>query len=97
MKRTLFATCLCGALALGGVASAQTVTSTQTMASPQTPDPDTPVGKQAGTFMIWIRALGVIPEDNSSSTSIGGHVTATAQAAPEIDFCTFSLMILRPS
>lgn len=80
MKRTLFATCLCGALAFAGVASAQTAPTT---------DPDAPVGKQANTFMVRVRALGVIPEDNSSSTSVGGHVTATAQAAPEIDFSYF--------
>jgi outer membrane protein W len=40
--------------------------------------------------MIRVRAIGVIPEDNSSSISvIGGHVSATAQAAPEIDFSYF--------
>jgi outer membrane protein len=48
------------------------------------------VGKQAGTFMVRVRAIGVIPEDNSSSISvIGGHVSATAQAAPEVDFSYF--------
>lgn len=77
MRRTLFATCLVGALALGGAASAQTA------------GDDTPVGKQAGTFMIRVRAIGVIPEDSSSSTSIGGHVSASSQAAPEVDFSYF--------
>jgi outer membrane protein len=49
-----------------------------------------PVGKKAGTFMVRLRAIGVIPEDNSSSISvIGGSVNATAQAAPEIDFSYF--------
>ncbi len=48
------------------------------------------VGKEAGTFLIRVRAIGVIPEDNSSSISvIGGHVSATAQAAPEVDFSYF--------
>jgi outer membrane protein len=48
------------------------------------------VGKEAGTFMVRLRAIGVIPEDNSSSISvIGGHVSATAQAAPEVDFSYF--------
>jgi outer membrane protein len=48
------------------------------------------VGKQAGTFMVRVRAIGVIPEDNSSSISvIGGHVSATSQAAPEVDFSYF--------
>jgi outer membrane protein len=47
-------------------------------------------GKKAGTFMIRARAVGVIPENNSSSISvIGGHVSATAQAAPELDFSCF--------
>lgn len=77
MRRTLFVACLMGGLALAGAASAQA------------PSSDAPVGKQAGTFMVRIRAIGVIPEDSSSSTSIGGHVTATSQAAPEIDFSYF--------
>ena len=80
MKRTLFATTLLGAMALGFTASAQSLL-----------DMNAPlVGKEAGTFMIRARAIGVIPEDNSSSISkIGGHVTATAQAAPEVDLSYF--------
>jgi outer membrane protein len=78
MKRTLFATCLLGAMALAGAASAQTA------------DDDTPVGKQAGTLMVRLRAIGVIPEDSSSSVSpIGGHVDVSSQAAPEVDFSYF--------
>jgi len=77
MRRTLFATCLCGVLALGGVASAQTA------------NPDGLVGKQAGAFMVRVRGIGVMPENASSSTSIGGNVTATSQAAPEVDFSYF--------
>jgi outer membrane protein len=46
-------------------------------------------GKQAGTFMIRLRAIGVIPQDNNSSTSIGGHVQTTAQPAPEVDVSYF--------
>ena len=80
MKRTLFASCLCGALAVAGVASAQTAPNS---------DSNAPVGKQANTFMIRVRAIGVIPENNSSNTSVGGHVSATAQAAPEIDLSYF--------
>jgi outer membrane protein len=55
------------------------------------PAPDqTPVGKAAGTFMVRVRAIGVIPENNGSSVSkIGGTVGATAQAAPEADFSYF--------
>ncbi len=80
MKRILFATCLCGALALAGAASAQTAPSAGS---------DSFVGKQANTFMVRVRGIGVLPENNSSSTSIGGGVTATPQAAPEIDFSYF--------
>ncbi len=80
MQKTLFATTLLSAMALGFAAEAQ---------SPL--DLNAPlVGKQANTFMIRARAIGVIPEDNSSSISvIGGHVNATAQAAPELDFSYF--------
>ncbi len=80
MKKTLFATTLLCAMTLGFAANAQ---------SPL--DMNVPlVGKEAGTFMIRARAIGVIPEDNSSSVSgIGGHVSATAQAAPELDFSYF--------
>jgi len=47
-------------------------------------------GKQAGTFMIRARAIGVLPLDSSSSVSaVGGHVSATDQAAPEVDFSYF--------
>ena len=80
MRKTLFATTLLSAMAFGFAASAQ---SFMDMNAP-------PVGKQAGTFMIRARAIGVIPEDNSSSISrIGGRVSATAQAAPELDFSYF--------
>jgi outer membrane protein len=80
MKRTLFAATLLGSMALGFSASAQSLL-----------DMNEPlVGKEAGTFMVRARAIGVIPEDNSSSiTTIGGHVSATAQAAPELDFSYF--------
>ncbi|HVC63576.1 MAG TPA: OmpW family outer membrane protein [Acetobacteraceae bacterium] len=52
--------------------------------------PEAPVGLAAGTFMVRLRAIGVIPEDNSSSISlIGGSVHASAQAAPEVDVSYF--------
>jgi outer membrane protein len=80
MKQTLFATTLLSAMALGFAAEAQ---GPLDMNAPL-------VGKAAGTFMVRVRAIGVIPEDNSSSIStIGGHVTATAQAAPEVDLSYF--------
>jgi outer membrane protein len=80
MKKVLFATTLLSGLACGPAAFAQ---------SPL--DLNQPlVGKEAGTFMIRARAIGVIPENNSSSVSvIGGRVSATAQAAPELDFSYF--------
>jgi outer membrane protein len=80
MKKLLFAATALSAVVIGPVALAQ---------SPL--DLNQPlVGKEAGTFLIRVRAIGVIPEDNSSSISvIGGHVSATAQAAPEVDFSYF--------
>ncbi|MDR3530689.1 MAG: OmpW family outer membrane protein [Rhodopila sp.] len=80
MKTTLFATTLLSAMAFGFAASAQ---SPLDMNEPL-------VGKEAGTFMIRARAIGIIPLTSSSSVSaIGGHVSATAQAAPELDFSYF--------
>lgn len=77
MKRTLFAACFCGALALGGAASAQTT------------GDEAPVGKAAGTFLLRGRVIGVIPTDLSSSTSIGGQVRTSPQPAPEVDLSYF--------
>jgi outer membrane protein len=80
MRRLLLATTLVSSVALTGTAGAQ---STFDMSAP-------PVGKQAGTLMIRVRAIGVIPLDSDSSIStIGGHVSTSAQAAPEIDFSWF--------
>jgi outer membrane protein len=80
MKQALFATTLLSALTFGIAAQAQ---------SPL--DFNQPlVGKEANTFLVRARAIGVIPLDSSSSVSaIGGHVSATAQAAPEVDFSYF--------
>jgi outer membrane protein len=80
MKKRLLALTVLGGLALGPSAFAQSLLNF-----------DQPlVGKQAGTFMIRARALGLIPENNSSSISkIGGTVSATAQAAPELDLSYF--------
>jgi outer membrane protein len=80
MKHLLFATTVLSAVACGSAALAQ---APWDLGQPL-------VGKQAGTFMIRARAIGVIPEVNSSSISvIGGKVSATAQAAPELDFSYF--------
>lgn len=48
-----------------------------------------PVGKQAGTFMVRLRAIGVLPENLSSATSLGGSVHTSNQAAPEVDLSYF--------
>ncbi len=45
---------------------------------------------QPGDVLIHLRAIGVLPENFSSSVSaIGGHVHATDQPAPEIDLSYF--------
>lgn len=76
----LLAGLLATPLLLGGVAQAQSLFEPQT-------DPN--AGKQAGSVMVRLRAIGVLPTNMSSSTSIGGSVTATNQAAPELDLSYF--------
>lgn len=84
MKTSLATPYLAAALLFGGVAQAQTV-SVQDEA-----DSTAPVGKKAGTVMIRLRAIGVIPENTSSSVSaISGKVNVTATPAPEIDLSYF--------
>nr|WP_294543502.1 OmpW family outer membrane protein [uncultured Rhodopila sp.] len=79
MKKLLFAATVLSAVATGSAIAQSPLDLNQPL-----------VGKEAGTFMVRLRAIGVIPEDNSSSISvIGGHVSATAQAAPEVDFSYF--------
>jgi len=76
MRKTLFASCLMGLLAMTGVASAQ--------------GSSAPAGKQAGSLMVRLRAIGVLPQISSSSVSlIGGDIQASNQAAPELDFSYF--------
>jgi outer membrane protein len=65
-----------GALAVAGSAAAQTAS-------------DAPVGKAAGTWMVRGRIIDVDPENNGSSTSIGGRVSATNTATLEADFSYF--------
>ncbi len=81
MNKPLLATILAAALALGGHADAQGYF---------IPGLGDPVGKQAGTFMVRVRAIGVLPEDlNSSVSAIGGSVSASNTPAPEVDFSYF--------
>lgn len=46
-------------------------------------------GKSAGDFMIRLRGIGVIPDEDSSISVIGGHARASNEAVPEIDFSYF--------
>lgn len=47
-------------------------------------------GLQAGDILVRARAIGIIPENTSSTVSvIGGHVDVTATPAPEVDFSYF--------
>ena len=81
MKKALFASTIVGVMALTSIANAQ---------SPPWDLNQPLVGKEANTFMIRLRAIGVIPLNSSSSVSaIGGSVSATAQAAPEVDLSYF--------
>lgn len=51
---------------------------------------EAPVGKKGGTVMVRLRAIGVLPQNISSSVSgIGGSVDATDQAMPEVDLSYF--------
>jgi len=80
IKHALFASCLLSAIACSSAGFAQNIFN---LDAP-------PVGKEAGTLMVRMRAIGVIPLTSSSSISvIGGRVNATAQAAPELDFSYF--------
>lgn len=78
MKRFLLATSFVSAMAWTGIASAQGFWD------------QPPVGKEAGSFMIRARAIGVIPQNSSSSIStIGGTVSTSNTPAPEVDFSYF--------
>ncbi len=80
MERIIFAICLAAAL----------VSNSRTWAQGAFDLSAPPVGKQANTVLVRVRAIGVIPLDSSSSISvIGGQVNATAQAAPEADVSYF--------
>jgi outer membrane protein len=80
VRHQLFVASLVGMLAIAGGASAQDWSM---------PGTGAPVGLKAGTFMVRLRAIGVLPENIGSSTSIGGHVGTTNTVTPEIDFSYF--------
>ena len=75
MSKTKLAAASCAAAilaAMAGAASASAQGLDLGLSSP-------PVGKQAGGVMVRLRAIGVIPQDSSSSVSvIGGHVDTSA-------------------
>ena len=78
MRASIFTACLLGSLSLSGAAFADGLGFDQP-----------PVGKEANTFLLRGRAIGVMPLNWGSSTSIGGGVSATKQAAPEVDISYF--------
>ena len=74
-KKLTFAAALLGASAMVGAAQAQTA--------------DYFVPETAGTILVRARVINVSAENNNSWTSIGGHIDATSQATPEVDFSYF--------
>jgi outer membrane protein len=92
MKGQLFAACVLGGLMVAGNASAQSKTNVFTDTQNFFDNllfSDAPVGKSAGHVIVRLRAMGVMPQNSSSQTSVGGHVEVTDQAAPQIDFSYF--------
>ncbi len=90
--KTLIAAGLVSGLLVSQAASAQTTgqASPATQVQPVAPVADALAGKQAGSFMIRIRAIGVLPENLSSSVSaISGNVHVTNTPAPELDLSYF--------
>jgi len=80
MKKMILAGCAAAAIAIASPAWAQGMS-------------DAPVGKQAGTLMVRLRAIGVIPLNSDSSLSVGGDnigkVSADAAVMPEVDLTYF--------
>lgn len=81
MRKTLLAASMLTAMAAAAPTMAQTTIA---------PMPDSYAGKQAGSFMVRLRAIGVLPQNSSSSVSVvGGSVEASNAAAPELDVSYF--------
>lgn len=71
-------------LVIGQLARAQIATVSDVAA------PDASVGKKAGTVMIRLRAIGVMPQNMPSSASaIGGKADVSNTPGPEIDLSYF--------
>ncbi len=91
MRKAILAGCVLGGLAMASGAWAQVPAPASAPTAPVvTTAPDAPVGKEAGTVMVRLRAIGVLPQVSTSSVSkIGGDINATNQAAPELDVSYF--------
>ena len=77
----IFGSALFGSALIGSALVAATGAHAQTMQDR---------GFQAGDFLVRLRAIGVVPQDTSSSVSlIGGRVNVTATPAPEVDLSYF--------
>jgi outer membrane protein len=74
-KYLTLAAALLGASAMAAPAQAQTA--------------DYFVPETAGTFLVRARAINVSADNNGSWTSVGGHIDATSQVTPEVDFTYF--------
>jgi len=87
MKTGVKLGCLLGGLAFLGAGAAQAQTTPQVASAPaEIMATDTaPVGKAAGTILIRLRAIEVMPLVSSSSTSIGGSVAVGNAATGELD------------
>ena len=60
------------------------------LAIPARAQPAPDGGFHAGDVMVRVRAIGVLPQNLSSSVSvIGGHISATNTPAPEVDLSYF--------
>jgi outer membrane protein len=78
-------------LGAGAVAAAAVIliATAHAQAQPVTQANDMSIS-QLGNFMVRVRAIGIIPENSSSSVSvIGGSVGVTATPAPEVDLSYF--------
>jgi len=89
MKGKLFAACLLGGLMVAGHASAQGAGAQDGGFLDNLLFSDAPVGKSAGHVIVRLRAMGLLPQDSSSTTSVGGHVSVSDQAGPEFDASYF--------
>jgi len=60
-----------------------------TAAPARAQEADADAGKSAGSLMVRLRAIGVLPETSSSISVIGGHADASNTVEPELDASYF--------